>query len=181
MNITVIGRGNVGGGLAQRWRAAGHEVQELGREGGDASGADVVVVAVPAGQIAAALAKVSGSDGKVAIDATNAVRERPAEFESLAHQVKSIVGGPTAKAFNLNFANIYDEIDAQPDRPANLFAAEDNARGITEQLSRDAGYEPVYAGGLDAARALEDHLALMFAVNRAGLGPFFYRIWSPRG
>jgi len=180
MNITVIGRGNVGGGLAERWRAAGHEVQELGRDGGDASAADVVVVAVPGGEIAAALAKVDGLDGKLTIDATNAVRDRPAEFESLAHQVRSIVGGPTAKAFNLNFANIYDEIDAQSEQPANLFAAEDGARETTEQLSRDAGYEPIYAGGLDAARALEDHLALMFAVNRAGLGPFFYRIWSPK-
>jgi predicted dinucleotide-binding enzyme len=181
MNITVIGRGNVGGGLAARWRAAGHDVQELGRDGGDASAADVIVVAVPSGEIAGALAKVDGIAGKVTVDATNAVRDRPTEFESLAHQVKSIVGGPTAKSFNLNFANIYDEIDAQPDRPANLFAAEDEARAVTEQLSRDAGYEPVYAGGLDAARLLEEHLALMFAINRAGLGPFFYRIWSPRG
>jgi predicted dinucleotide-binding enzyme len=90
------------------------------------------------------------------------------------------VGGPTAKSFNLNFANIYDELDAQSERPANLFAAEDGAREATERLSRDAGYEPVYAGGLDAARLLEDHLALMFAINRAGVGPFFYRIWSPR-
>jgi 8-hydroxy-5-deazaflavin:NADPH oxidoreductase len=180
MNITVIGRGNVGGGLAQRWRAAGHEVQELGRDGGDASAADVIVVAVPSGEIAAALGRVDGLNGKITIDATNAVRDRPAEFESLAHQVKSIVGGPAAKAFNLNFANIYDEIDAQADRPANLFAAEDDARAVTEQLSRDAGYEPVYAGGLDAARMLEDHLALMFAINRAGVGPFFYRLWSPR-
>src|SRR5215475_14382131 len=36
MKITVIGRGNVGGGLARRWREAGHEVEELGRDGGDA-------------------------------------------------------------------------------------------------------------------------------------------------
>jgi 8-hydroxy-5-deazaflavin:NADPH oxidoreductase len=34
MNITVIGRGNVGGGLAKRRRAAGHDVQELGRDDG---------------------------------------------------------------------------------------------------------------------------------------------------
>ncbi len=180
MNITVIGRGNVGGGLARRWRAAGHEVQEIGRDGGDASGADVLLVAVPSPEIANALGSVSGIDGKIAIDATNAFRGRNEEFESLAHEVKSIVGGPTAKSFNLNFANIYDEIDAQPERPANLYAADDEAREVTEQLSRDAGYEPVYAGGLDKARALEDHLALMFAVNQAGLGPFFYRMWSPR-
>ena len=41
MKITVIGRGNVGGGLASLWREAGHEVQELGRDGGDASSAGV--------------------------------------------------------------------------------------------------------------------------------------------
>jgi predicted dinucleotide-binding enzyme len=180
MNITVIGRGNVGGGLAERWRRAGHEVQELGREGGDASQADVVLVAVPSAQIADALSKVTGLDGKTTIDATNAFGGRDESFESLAQQVKSIVGGPTAKAFNLNFANIYDELDAQSERPANLYAADDDARAVCEQLIRDAGYEPVSAGGLEQARALEDHLALMFAVNQAGLGPFFYRLWSPR-
>ena len=179
MNITVIGRGNVGGGLAGLWRAAGHEVQELGREGGDASGADVVVVAVPGGEIADALANVQGLQGKMAIDATNAIRGRPEGFESLAEQVRSIVGGPTAKAFNLNFARIYDEIPAQRVRPSNLYAAEDGAREATEQLIRDAGYEPVYAGGLEKARTLEDHLGLMFAINQAGLGPFFYRIAPP--
>ena len=179
MNIVVIGRGNVGGGLAERWRTAGHEVQEIGRGGGDASAADVVLVAVPGPEIADALAKVSGAAGKVTIDATNAVRGRNDRFESLAHEVKSILGGPTAKSFNLNFAAIYDELDAQDEPPANLYAADDGARQATEQLIRDAGYEPVYAGGLDQARALEEHLALMFAVSQAGLGPFFYRMWSP--
>jgi len=180
MNITVIGRGNVGGGLAARWRAAGHDVQELGRDGGDASSADVLLVAVPSPELRNALGKVSGIRGKTAIDATNAFRGRNEAFESLAHEVKSIVGGPVAKAFNLNFANIYDEIDAQAERPGNLFAADDDAREVTEQLIRDAGYDPVHAGGLEQARALEEHLGLMFAVNQAGLGPFFYRMWSPR-
>jgi predicted dinucleotide-binding enzyme len=180
MNITVIGRGNVGGGLAERWRRAGHQVQELGKDGGDASDADVVLVAVPSAQIADALGKVTGLDGKTTIDATNAIGARSGEFDSLAQQVKSIVGGPTAKAFNLNFANIYDELDGQSERPANLYAADDDARDVCEQLIRDAGYEPVRAGGLEQPRALEEHLGLMFAVNQAGLGPFFYRMWSPR-
>lgn len=179
MNITVIGRGNVGGGLAERWRKAGHEVTEVGKDGGDASDADVLLVAVPSPAIADALAKVSGIEGKVTIDATNAFRGRNEDFESLAHEVKSIVGGPTAKAFNLNFANIYDAIDEQRARPSNLFCADDDAREATEQLSRDAGYDPVYAGGLENARMLEEHLALMFAVNQAGLGPFFYRVAKP--
>ena len=179
MQITVIGRGNVGGGLARRWREAGHEVQELGRDGGDASAADVLLLAVPGPEIASALGKVTGLEGKVAIDATNAVRGRNEDFESNAHEVRSIVGGPTAKSFNLNFANIYDEIGNQRVRPSNLYCAEDEAREVTEQLIRDAGYDPVYAGGLDSARMLEDHLALLFAVNQAGLGPFFVRYAPP--
>jgi predicted dinucleotide-binding enzyme len=179
MKITVIGRGNVGGGLARRWRDAGHDVQELGRDGGDASEADVLLVAVPGLEIANALGKVNGTEGKPTIDATNAARGRNEGFESLAHEVKSIVGGPTAKAFNLNFARIYDEIDAQRVRPSNLYCAEDGAREVTEQLIRDAGYDPVDAGGLERARMLEDHLELLFAVNQAGLGPFFVRYARP--
>jgi 8-hydroxy-5-deazaflavin:NADPH oxidoreductase len=179
VRIAVIGRGNVGGGLARLWERAGHEVQELGRDGGDASGADVLVVAVPSPEIADALGKAGDIRGKVAIDATNGYRGRREGFESLAHEVKSIVGGPVAKAFNLNFAAVYDEIASQRVRPSNLYAADDEAREVTEQLSRDAGYEPVYAGGLENARLLEDHLALMFAVRQAGLGPHFYRIAPP--
>jgi hypothetical protein len=179
MKITVVGRGSVGGGLARLWERAGHDVTALGSDGGDASGADVVVVAVPSGAIADALGKVSGIEGKVTIDATNTVGERNEEFESLAHQVKSIVGGPTAKAFNTNFAALYDELAQQGVRPSNLYAAEDDARDVTEQLIRDAGYDPVRAGGLEKARALEDHLGLVFAINQAGLGRFFYRIAKP--
>ena len=179
MRITVLGRGNVGGGLAQLWRAAGHDVQELGRDGGDASDADVLLVAVPSPEIANALAGVSGNAGKTTIDATNGVRGRNEEFESLAHEIKSIVGGPTAKSFNLNFANLYDEIGAQRVPPSSLYCAEDEAREVTERLIRDAGYDPVYAGGLDKARMLEEHLALLFAVNQAGLGRFFYRYAPP--
>lgn len=179
MKITVIGRGNVGGGLARRWRDAGHELQELGRDGGDASDADVLLVAVPSSEIASALGKVTGIEGKVTIDATNAARGRNENFESLAHEVKSIVGGPTAKSFNLNFARIYDEIGAQRVRPSNLYCAEDEAREVTERLIRDAGYDPVNAGGLEKAGLLEDHLELLFAVNQAGLGPFFVRYASP--
>jgi 8-hydroxy-5-deazaflavin:NADPH oxidoreductase len=178
MKITVIGRGNVGGGLADRWEKAGHTVTRLGHDGGDASDAEAVLVAVPSNAIADALGKVSGLEGKVVIDATNAFGGRNEEFESLAHEVKSIAGGSVAKSFNLNYANQYDRIDEQRVRPSNLYAADAEAREVTEQLIRDAGYDPVSAGGLENARALEDHLALMGAI-RAELGPFFYRYAKP--
>src|SRR5664280_189279 len=134
MKITVIGKGHVGGGLARRWRQAGHTVRELGREGGDASDADVVLVAVPSGSIGEALGKVQGLAGKVAIDATNAFGGRNDAYPSLAHEVKAIVGGPVAKSFNVNFAALYEQIDQQRVKPSNLFAAEDGARAVTEQL-----------------------------------------------
>jgi predicted dinucleotide-binding enzyme len=179
MKITTIGRGNIGGGLGDRWKKAGHEVQGLGRDGGDASDADVVLVAVPGGEISDALGKVSGLDGKVVIDATNIFGERNKQYESLAHEVKANVSGPVAKSFNLNFAALYDQVDGQEERPGNIYAAEEGAREVAEQLIRDAGYEPVFAGGLENARLLENHLALLGAINQAGMGRMFYRYWAP--
>jgi len=174
MNITIVGRGNLGGGLAKLWRAAGHDVQELGHEGGDASEAHVVVVAVPWAAIPDALGKVEGLSGKTTIDATNFVRGERPDFPSLAHQVKSIVGGPTAKAFNLNYAALHDAVAQQEQRPSMLFTSEDDAREPTERLIHDAGYEPAYGGGLENARALEEFLAVLFAYGRG-----FYRFWTP--
>jgi 8-hydroxy-5-deazaflavin:NADPH oxidoreductase len=77
MKIAVVGRGNVGGGLAALWEQAGHEVKRIGREGGDVSEAEVVVVAVPGGTIAEALDNVRGMEGKTVIDTTNLVGVDP--------------------------------------------------------------------------------------------------------
>ena len=179
MKIAVIGRGNVGGGLARLWREAGHEVQEIGRDGGDAAGAEAVLLAVPASAIADALASVSRLEGVPVIDATNATGDRPDGFDSLAEYVRSLTGGPVAKAFNANFARLYDRLGEARTRPSMVYAADDDAREVTERLIADAGYEPVSAGGLEAARAVEDFLAVIFAVSRAGLGPFVYRFAPP--
>jgi predicted dinucleotide-binding enzyme len=40
VKITTIGSGTIGGTLARFWTSAGHEVTELGRDGGDTAGAD---------------------------------------------------------------------------------------------------------------------------------------------
>ena len=178
MKITVIGRGRVGGGLAERWERAGHTVEALGSDGGDASGAAVVVLAVPSAAISAALTAVPGVKGKTVVDTTNAY-PRDERFDSLAHEVKAVTGGPVAKAFNTNFAVLYDRIDEQRARPSTLYAADEEAREVTEQLIRDAGFDPVYVGGLENARLLEDEMALISAITRAGLGPHFYRIAAP--
>ena len=159
------------------WRDAGHDVTELGREGGDASGADAVLLAVPSGAIAAALGGVSGIGSAPVIDATNPVRTpRPEGFDSLAAYVKSLTGGPVAKAFNTNFARIFARIEEAAERPSMVYAADDGAREVTEALIRDAGYDPVDAGDLSAARAVEDFVGVIFAVVGQS-GPFLYRIY----
>ena len=143
MRIATIGRGNVGGGLARLWRAAGHDVEEFGREGGDASNADVALLAVPSSAIRDALAAVKLADGVPVIDATNAFHGREEGFDSLAAQVKNATGGPVAKSFNANFATLFDMLGGLETRPGNLFAADNEARAVTEELIADAGYEPV--------------------------------------
>ena len=180
MKIAVVGKGNVGGGLADLWEKAGHEIQRIGREGGDVSGADVVLVAVPGGAIAEALDGVQGIEGKTVIDATNLVGdEPPSGFSSNAEFVKSRTNGPTAKSFNINFATLYDQLSEARAAPGNLWCGDDEAREAVEQLNRDAGYEPIYAGSLQNAAAQESFIQLVFAINQGGLGQFVYRMAAP--
>jgi predicted dinucleotide-binding enzyme len=175
MNITTVGRGAIGGGLARLWEAAGHQVTLLGRDGGDAGDADVVLVAVPSGSISEALANVTGVEGKIAIDATNAFPGRNEEYESLAHEVKAHTKGPVAKAFNANSGRLFEQVASQRVRPSCLYASDDEAREVTEQLIRDAGYEPANLGGLESARELEDFVTGLFLK----IAPIFYRFAPP--
>jgi 8-hydroxy-5-deazaflavin:NADPH oxidoreductase len=79
MRITVFGKGNVGGGLADQWAPAGHQVTRLGRDGGDVSDADVVLVAVPGELVVEAFGRLTGVEGKTVIDATNRIGIGPPE------------------------------------------------------------------------------------------------------
>jgi predicted dinucleotide-binding enzyme len=175
MDITTIGRERSAEASPALWEQAGHNVTTLGREGGDVSDAEVVFVAVPSGSISEALSKVSGLEGKVAIDAANAFAGRDEQYDSLAHEVKAHTNGPVAKAFNANFGLLYDRIGEQRVRPSCLYAAEDEVREVTEQLIRDAGYDPVSVGGIEHARALEDFVPGVLAK----IGQVFYRFAPP--
>jgi predicted dinucleotide-binding enzyme len=116
MRIATIGRGKIGGGLGDLWEKARHEVTRLGHEGGDVSAVEVVLVAVPGDSIKAALEGVTGLAGKTAIDATNLYggATPPDGHASNAEYVKSVTGGPTAKAWNVNFGALYHQVAARP-------------------------------------------------------------------
>lgn len=179
MKIAVVGRGNVGGGLADRWERAGHVITRIGRDGGDVSDAEAMLMAVPGGAVAGALGSLRGIEGKTVIDATNLINtDPPAGFASNAEFVKSKTSGPTAKSFNVNFAALYDRLDQARATPANLWCGDEEAREVVERLNRDAGFEPVYVGGLDKAAAQEQFLGLVFAISQ-GMGPFVYRMAPP--
>lgn len=185
MKVTTIGRGTIGGTLGRLWTSAGHEVTQLGRDGGDAAGADVVLLAVPLEAVPDALAGVAGLHGKVVIDATNrsgmVAAAAPAGYPSIAQYVKAQTGGPTAKAFNLNFGKLFDQAATASSRPNNIWVGDEDARAAVEQLTRDIGMEPLNGGPLENAAIQEEFATMMVAIARnAGEGQFFYRFASPQ-
>jgi len=78
------------------------------------------------------------------------------------------------------FAGSADALAERPvdvfHRPSCVYAAADEAREVTEQLIRDAGYDPVSVGGLENARALEDFVPGVLGQ----IGRVFYR-FAPAG
>jgi 8-hydroxy-5-deazaflavin:NADPH oxidoreductase len=142
--------------------------------------AEAVLIACPGPAVPEIFHSVSGLNGKTVIDATNLVGAKPPEgFASNAEFIKSKTQGPTAKSFNVNFAAIYDRIDAASTRPGNLWCGDDEARETVERLIRDAGFDPIYAGGLENAALQETMLREVFAIAQGGMGPFFYRMAPP--
>lgn len=170
MKIGVIGGGNVGGGLAEIWRRSGHEVSVSTREtvSETASFGEVVVLAVPAGAAADVFAQTSGLDGKVLVDATNNLSGGPGATE-IAGLVPAVC---TVKAFNTVFASIYDRLETAPSPPTMVYCGDDaDAKTVVETLIRDAGFDPVDAGGLETAPDVEAFARLVIGIAyRQGRG-----------
>jgi 8-hydroxy-5-deazaflavin:NADPH oxidoreductase len=182
VKITIIGRGNVGGALQEVLSANGHEVDALGSDGGDAAAADAVILAVPGGAVEDALRSVRGVEGKILIDATNPLQGRPDGVESLSAWAKSVANGPTAKAFNANFAALFAQAGKAGERPTMPICGDDEAVAVAEQLARECGFDPVVLGGLQHAGALEDYVGGVMIPLVMARGPFFYRFdWPGAG
>lgn len=177
MKIAIIGHGNVGGALAKRWAAAGKEVIIGARNPQDekvqlftsdyhipvtdiisaVQQAAVILVATPA-HTAVELANQFGKlPGKIIIDATNAIRQKPEPYPTAFHALQAITGAALAKCFNTtgfeNMENpIYDGV------AIDLFVAgnDENAKNTAIQLAKDAGFGECYDfGGDDRVELLE--------------------------
>lgn len=176
LTVAVVGGGKVGGGLADRWRAAGHTVQVVGRNDAIDPAADVVLLAVP-GDVATRVAAARAQElaGRTLIDATNDVS---GDRGVLAQQIaEAAPGAKVTKAFNTVFAAIYDEVSAHPGAADMGWCGDDPlARSHTAQLIVDAGFRPIDCGPLSAAADLEGFARLVIRTAYAvGRGPFGYR------
>ena len=174
MKIAVIGKGNIGGSLGSKWRAAGHDVIYGARDGsGEGPGgapvtgigaalkdADVVVLAVP-GKVAADVVSEHGAAlaGKTVIDAVN--RIGAPEFDSRAIIAQAAPQARYVRAFNSlgweNFANPMPGTDL-------FFAADPDARATAEELIRAVGLEPAFVGDAGATATVDALLPLWFAL-----------------
>jgi predicted dinucleotide-binding enzyme len=180
MRIAVIGKGNIGGSLGGKWRAAGHDVVYGARDGsGEGPGgapvlgignalkdADVVLLAVPGqvvpdvvGEHRAALA------GKTVIDAVN--RIGAPEFDSRAIIADAAPQARYVRAFNtLGWENF-----ASPLPGTNLFfAADPEARPTAEELISAVGLDPVFVGDQGATATVDALLPLWFALVKQNGG-----------
>jgi NADPH-dependent F420 reductase len=187
MRIAVLGAGNVGGTLGRAWLGAGHEVVFGVRDAGSVKekalaaetgavvvglaeaveGADVVVLAIPFRAVGGVLEKTGPLHGKVVVDTTNHLDWtyglRVATERSAAEEIQDMI--PTArivKAFNtIGYEHMADPLFG--DVPADMFVCgnDEAARSRVMGLAQDIGFEPVDAGGLSHARALE-HLAVLW-------------------
>jgi len=180
MRIAVIGKGNIGGSLGTKWRAAGHDVVYGARNGsgegpggapvrgiGDAlKDVDVVVLAVP-GQVVADVVTGHGAAlaGKTVIDAVN--RIGAPEFDSRAIIADAAPQARYVRAFNsLGWENFADPMPG-----TNMFfAADPDARATAEELIKAVGLEPAFLGDATATATVDGLLPLWFALVRQNGG-----------
>jgi predicted dinucleotide-binding enzyme len=176
MKIAVIGAGNIGGTIGERWVNAGHDVVHGLRDpskhkrakpiGQAVGGADVVLLAVPASVTVDFVREhAKALDGKIVIDATN--NFRGARFNSWPELMPAIPKAQLYRAFNSLgwdvFANpVFGTVQA------DLFycGPEGHGREVVEQLIGDAGLRPIWVGGVDQVDTVDGVLRLWAVLSR---------------
>lgn len=194
MNIGIIGSGNVGSALGQRWAEKGHAIlfgardpnsdkakaalanvrgARLGSLGEAAAFGEAILIAVPGAAALDAVRACGTLDGKVVMDAANWFGQRPAGVtHSLAEAIaEAAPGARVVKAFNTTGANnmLNPRYGAQN---ADMFICGDDAdaKAVVAGLARDIGFDVVDAGPLSAAAMLESLAQLWVHLARSGAG-----------
>ena len=182
MKIVIIGSGNVGGALAQQWIKAGHTVligakfplseknsQLAAKIGEDrftsvqsaVQQSEVVLIATPPTAVFDIIEQIGDVSGKTLIDATNAVRQKPAPFDTVYHALAEKTKGNVVKCFNTTgFENMLNPV--YHDEKLDMFMAGDNseAKQIAQKLALDAGFGTCWDFGKGDKVVLLEQFAL---------------------
>ena len=185
LRIGTIGAGRIGGTVGGLWVRAGHpvmfsaknaqEAQDLAARLGPPARAgsvaeaiafgDVVFLAVPYGAMPE-IGRDHGAalKGKIVLDCGNAVAARDgaiadeAEREGIGFtSQKYLPGARLVRAFNtIGYTIIASEAGrADPKLPIPIAGDDAEAVQVAAELVREAGFEPVIAGGLAEARRFQ--------------------------
>ena len=181
MKIAIIGAGNVGRALSGSFVRTGNDVtlssghpdnaRKVAAETGARAAsdnreavrdADVVVLAVPYSALSGILDEIGdGLNGKIVVDSTNPLRPDyqglALEDTSAAEQVQARVkGARVVKAFNSALAARQADPTIEGVQVDGFVAGDDEvAKATVLDLVRSIGFNPVDAGPLEVARALE--------------------------
>jgi predicted dinucleotide-binding enzyme len=183
MKVTILGRGNMGGPLADLSRKAGYEVIAVGQDGNAAAAiatSDLIVLALhydPAKALLSEKGVQDALDGKVLIDVTNplapdymslTVGHDTSAAETLAAMVP---GTRVVKAFNTVFADLLKGQAAGTDVPVPVYVAADDADARTQvvRFVEELGMVAIESGPLSNARYLEPMAEMMIQLGY-GLG-----------
>lgn len=198
MKIAIVGTGRVAGALGKRWAAKGHMVTFASRDPGsekvqallDAAGpnasakrvsdavaqSSIVVLAVPFSAAQERLSLAGDLRGKVLVDCTNPIAPglRPL-FDSNTSGAEQVAawapGAKVVKAFNTTGAeNMANPVYAGQPTSMLICGDDELAKGAVAQLAEELDFEVIDAGGLTAARHLEN-LALLW-IHLAGVNGF---------
>ena len=191
MKVAIIGAGNVGKALGGSLTRAGHEVtltathpehaaeaasavgaRSAGSSSEAISGADLVILAVPASALPALASEIADdASGKVVVDVSNRPTPDPdGAGTSIAEELQQqLPNSQVVKAFNTLFATRQGNPVVGGIAADGYVASDDEA---AKQMVLDAvesvGLRPVDAGALAAARTLEGMAWLNISRNMAG-------------
>jgi len=179
MKIAIIGTGNVGGALATKWSAKGHEINLGVRDTNNFKGkellnnpntkafsvgeavkrSDVILLSAPAPSTVDVVKSLGDTTGKIIIDAMNVVMNRgPQGYKNTADAIltntktRDVVKCFNTTGFN-NMANPH-----YGNLTLDMFVAGDSEKGKTAaiQLAKDAGFAECYnIGGNDKFELME--------------------------
>ncbi len=162
MKIAIIGAGNVGGALAQRWVNAGHTVLvgakfplsdkhlQLATTIGEdrfttvlsaVQQCEVVLIATPPMVIFEVIAEMGDVSDKIIIDATNTVRQKPMPYDTVFHALADKTPAKVVKCFNTTgFENILNPVYNGQGIDMFMAGDSDTAKKVAHQLALDAGF-----------------------------------------